>query len=55
MREIWIFFREDNRDFCEIKLILFASAMFMVNNTKTGRVFNAGKANPEVLLKSLGF
>jgi methenyltetrahydromethanopterin cyclohydrolase len=48
-------FREADRDFYKIDHNLFAPATLMVNNAKTGRVFKAGAANPEVLLKSLGF
>jgi methenyltetrahydromethanopterin cyclohydrolase len=48
-------FREADRDFYEIDHNLFAPATLMINNAKTGRVFMAGKANPEVLLQSLGF
>jgi methenyltetrahydromethanopterin cyclohydrolase len=48
-------FREADRDFYKIDHNLFAPAVLMVNNTKTGRVFKAGEANPEVLLQSLGF
>lgn len=48
-------FREAERDFYKIDHNLFAPATLMVNNAKTGRVFKAGEANPEVLLQSLGF
>ena len=48
-------FREAGRDFYKIDHNLFAPAVLMVNNAKTGRVFKAGEANPEVLLESLGF
>ncbi len=48
-------FREADRDFYKIDHNLFAPAVLMVNNAKTGRVFKAGEANPEVLLQSLGF
>jgi methenyltetrahydromethanopterin cyclohydrolase len=48
-------FREADRDFYKIDHNLFAPATLIVNNAKTGRVFKAGKANPEVLLQSLGF
>jgi methenyltetrahydromethanopterin cyclohydrolase len=48
-------FREADRDFYKIDHNLFAPATLMVNNARTGRVFKAGAANPEVLLKSLGF
>ena len=48
-------FREADRDFYKIDHNLFAPAVLMMNNAKTGRVFKAGEANPEVLLQSLGF
>jgi methenyltetrahydromethanopterin cyclohydrolase len=48
-------FREADRDFYKIDHNLFAPAVLMVNNAKTGKVFKAGEANPEVLLHSLGF
>jgi len=48
-------FREADRDFYKIDHNLFAPATLMINNAKTGRVFTAGEANPEVLLQSLGF
>jgi methenyltetrahydromethanopterin cyclohydrolase len=48
-------FREADRDFYKIDHNLFAPAVLMVNNSKTGRVFKAGEVNPEVLLQSLGF
>jgi methenyltetrahydromethanopterin cyclohydrolase len=47
-------FREADRDFYKIDHNLFAPATLMINNAKTGRVFKAGEANPEVLLQSLG-
>jgi methenyltetrahydromethanopterin cyclohydrolase len=48
-------FREADRDFYKIDHNLFAPAVLMVNNAKTGKVFRAGEANPAVLLQSLGF
>lgn len=48
-------FREADRDFYKIDHNLFAPATLIVNNAKTGRVFKAGKLNPDVLLQSLGF
>ncbi|MEM3881722.1 MAG: methenyltetrahydromethanopterin cyclohydrolase, partial [Candidatus Bathyarchaeia archaeon] len=48
-------FREADRDFYKIDHNLFAPAMLIVNNAKTGRAFKAGKTNPAVLLQSLGF
>ena len=48
-------FREADRDFYKIDHNLFAPAVLMVNNAKTGRVFKAGEINPKVLAESLGF
>jgi methenyltetrahydromethanopterin cyclohydrolase len=48
-------FREADRDFYKIDHNLFAPAVLMVNNAKTGHVFNAGAINPKVLSQSLGF
>ena len=48
-------FREADRDFYKIDHNLFAPAVLMVNNAKTGRVFKAGEINPKVLSESLGF
>jgi len=48
-------FREADRDFYKIDHNLFAPAVLMINNVKTGRVFKAGEINPKVLAESLGF
>jgi len=48
-------FREANKDFYKIDHGLFAPAVLMINNAKTGRTFKAGKINPKVLAESLGF
>jgi methenyltetrahydromethanopterin cyclohydrolase len=48
-------FREAGRDFYKIDHSLFAPAVIMVNNAKTGNVFKAGEINPKVLEESLGF
>jgi methenyltetrahydromethanopterin cyclohydrolase len=48
-------FREADRDFYKIDHNLFAPAVLMVNNAKTGKVFKAGEINPKVLAESLGF
>jgi methenyltetrahydromethanopterin cyclohydrolase len=48
-------FREADRDFYKIDQNLFAPAVLMVNNAKTGRVFKAGEINPKVLAETLGF
>jgi methenyltetrahydromethanopterin cyclohydrolase len=48
-------FREADKDFYKIDHGLFAPAVIMVNNAKTGRTFKAGEINPKVLAQSLGF
>jgi methenyltetrahydromethanopterin cyclohydrolase len=48
-------FREADRDFYKIDHNLFAPAVLMINNVKTGKVFKAGEINPRVLAESLGF
>ncbi len=48
-------FREADRDFYKIDHGLFAPAVLMINNVKTGRTFKAGQINPKVLAESLGF
>jgi methenyltetrahydromethanopterin cyclohydrolase len=48
-------FREAGKDFYKIDHALFAPAILIVNNAKTGNSFKAGRINPEVLAKSLGF
>jgi len=48
-------FREADKDFYKIDHNLFAPAVIMINNVKTGRTFKAGKINPIVLSESLGF
>ena len=48
-------FKEIDRDSYETDATLFASAVLIKNNTKTGKIFGAGGINPEVLTKSLGF
>jgi methenyltetrahydromethanopterin cyclohydrolase len=48
-------FREADKDFYKIDHGLFAPAVIMINNAKTGRVFKAGQINPKVLAQSLGF
>jgi methenyltetrahydromethanopterin cyclohydrolase len=48
-------FREADKDFYKIDHGLFAPAVIMVNNAKTGRTFKAGEINPLVLSQSLGF
>jgi methenyltetrahydromethanopterin cyclohydrolase len=48
-------FREADRDFYKIDHGLFAPAVLMINNAKTGNTFKAGRINPEVLAEALGF
>ena len=48
-------FREADKDFYKIDHGLFAPAVLMINNAKTGRTFKAGQINPKVLTQSLGF
>ena len=47
-------FKEANYDFYKIDPNLFAPAVLIVNNMKTGRTFKAGEINVETLMKSLG-
>jgi methenyltetrahydromethanopterin cyclohydrolase len=48
-------FREADKDFYKIDHGLFAPAVLMINNAKTGKTFKAGQINPRVLAESLGF
>jgi methenyltetrahydromethanopterin cyclohydrolase len=48
-------FREADRDFYKIDHALFAPALLMINNVKTGKTFTAGKVNAGILRESLGF
>jgi methenyltetrahydromethanopterin cyclohydrolase len=48
-------FKEAKYDFYEIDPNLFAPAVIMVNNGKTGKTFKAGELNAEILANSLGF
>ncbi len=48
-------FREADKDFYKIDHNLFAPAVLMINNAKTGKVFKAGEINPKILAESLGF
>jgi len=47
-------FKEANCDFYRIDPSLFAPAVLMVNNVKTGSVFKAGRINVEVYKRSIG-
>jgi methenyltetrahydromethanopterin cyclohydrolase len=48
-------FREADKDFYKIDHGLFAPAVIIVNNAKTGRTFKAGEINPKIIAQSLGF
>ena len=48
-------FKDANYDFYKIDPNLFAPAVLIINNAKTGKVFKAGEINTEILTKSLGF
>lgn len=48
-------FKKVGYDFYKIDPNLFAPAVIIVNNAKTGRVFKAGKINAEVFRRSIGF
>jgi methenyltetrahydromethanopterin cyclohydrolase len=48
-------FKEADRDFYKIIPTLFALAILIINNVKTGQISKAGEINPRVLKKSLGF
>jgi methenyltetrahydromethanopterin cyclohydrolase len=46
-------FKEANYDFYKIDPNLFAPAVIIVNNIKTGRILKAGEINSEILEKSM--
>jgi methenyltetrahydromethanopterin cyclohydrolase len=48
-------FREADRDFYKIDHALFAPALLIINNMKTGRILTAGEINARILKDSLGF
>lgn len=48
-------FKKAGYDFYKIDPNLFAPAVLIVNNAKTGKVFQAGKINAEVFRQSIGF
>jgi len=48
-------FKEANYDFYKIDPNLFAPAVLIINDVKTGKVFKAGERNDEILARSLGF
>ncbi len=47
-------FKEADYDFYKIDSGLFAPAVIMINNTRTGNTFKAGKIDAEVLRRSIG-
>jgi methenyltetrahydromethanopterin cyclohydrolase len=48
-------FKEAKYDFYKIDPNLFAPAILIINNAKTGNTLKAGELNMEILAKSLGF
>jgi methenyltetrahydromethanopterin cyclohydrolase len=48
-------FRDADKDFYKIDHGLFAPALLMINNAKTGRTLKAGQINSKVLSQALGF
>jgi methenyltetrahydromethanopterin cyclohydrolase len=48
-------FLNAGKDFYKIDTGLFAPAVLMINNAKTGRTFKAGQINSKVLAQALGF
>jgi len=48
-------FKEANYDFYKIDPGLFAPAVLIVNNAKTGSIFKAGKIHVEIFKRSMGF
>jgi methenyltetrahydromethanopterin cyclohydrolase len=48
-------FKKAGYDFYKIDPNLFAPAVLIVNNSKTGKVFKAGKINVDVFRRSIGF
>jgi len=48
-------FKSVGYDFYKIDPNLFAPAVVIVNNAKTGKVFKAGKINADVFRRSIGF
>jgi len=48
-------FKEANYDFYQIDPGLFAPAVLMVTNAKTGNIFKAGKIDVEIFKRSIGF
>jgi methenyltetrahydromethanopterin cyclohydrolase len=48
-------FKEANYDFYKIDPNLFAPAIIIINNTKTGNTFKSGEINVDALIKSFSF
>jgi len=48
-------FKEADYDFYKIDPGLFAPAVLIVNNAKTGSIFKAGKIDVEIFKRSIGF
>lgn len=48
-------FLDAGKDFYKIDHGLFAPALLMINNAKSGKTFKAGQINPKVLSQALGF
>jgi methenyltetrahydromethanopterin cyclohydrolase len=48
-------FKEADRDFYKIDPNLFAPAVLVINNVKSGKTFKAGEINVRVLKEALGF
>ena len=46
-------FKEANYDFYKIDPGLFAPAVFVVNNSKTGKTFRVGKIDVDIFKKSI--
>jgi len=54
-RPFYEIFKNANYDFYKIDPNLFAPAVLIVNNAKTGSIFQAGQINVEVFKQSIGF
>jgi len=48
-------FKDADYEFYKIDPGLFAPAVFVINNSKTGKTFHAGKIDMEVFKKSIKF
>ncbi|MEM2937151.1 MAG: methenyltetrahydromethanopterin cyclohydrolase, partial [Candidatus Bathyarchaeia archaeon] len=54
-RPFFEIFKAAEYDFYKIDPNIFAPAVVILNNVKTGKVFKAGEINAETLMESLGF